>query len=77
MREAARLLATTALLVGWLNLRVQVGGTPGDGLDPRVLAARVLLCYVAAFWLGYAWSAARTTLGPGRLAPPPAPPTGT
>ena len=76
MRPIRRPLGAFALLLLWINLEVQAQRALPD-LDPRLLAARLILCYVAVFWLCLAWSALATrraraapTTAP---TPPPAP----
>ena len=63
-----RPIAALALLLLWLNVEVQAQRALPD-LDLRVLAARLLLCYVAVFWLRLAWNA----LTARRLQAPPTP----
>jgi hypothetical protein len=77
-----RPVAALALLLLWLNVEVQAQRALPEP-DLRVLAARLLLCYVAVFWLRLAWSALTArrrpsgppasglTPTPSRSTPPP------
>jgi hypothetical protein len=56
LRALHRPLAALALLLLWMNVELQaLGALPA--LDARLLGARLLLCYVAVFWLRLAWTA--------------------
>jgi hypothetical protein len=65
-RPLPRLLLAAALFLVTLNVHVQMqSGLPVD-LDLRAVVARLVLCYVAAFWIDLA---RRTTLDRPRHPP--------
>ncbi len=67
LRALRRPIGALALLLLWLNVEVQALRVLPEP-DVRVLAARLLLCYVAVFWLRLVWSA--LTARRRRPAPP-------
>jgi hypothetical protein len=55
LSPAGRLLGALALLIAWLSVQAQLDSESLAALGARTLAARLLLCYVAAFWLRLGW----------------------
>jgi hypothetical protein len=55
LRSLRRPILALALLLLWVNVEVQAQRALPD-IGPRLLAARLVLCYVAVFWLSLAWT---------------------
>jgi hypothetical protein len=68
-RHAGRILLALALLVAWIGVQAQSGDVTVGDLGARALAARLLLCYVAAFWLRLAWDGLTSRAAPTGTAP--------
>lgn len=75
LAERNRLLTVCAVLIVWLDLRVQAGGLGSAAsepfvVDPRLLLAPAISAYVAVFWgrivFSLAWHGSRLSSRPGR-----------